>query len=121
MLDHLQSDDEYAKFLFNNVKNVTRVYQEKKLVLQSQSGVTTEEEEKKVKISNGFKNMIAKIIREMLIVLSYKIQVYLEGMNNHQIKLCDIKKIIKLWAGLDSVEELKSQFDSFDESVASKI
>ena len=28
MLEHLQSDDEHSKFLFNNVKNVTRTYQE---------------------------------------------------------------------------------------------
>ena len=53
--------------------------------------------------------------------LSYKIEVYLEGTNNHQIKLTDITKIIKLWATLDSLPELKQKFDDFHASVTAKI
>lgn len=65
--------------------------------------------------------MIAKIIKEMLVSLSHKIQLYLEGQPNHQIKLGDIKKIVKVASSLDSVDELKKQFDEFDRSVEDRI
>jgi len=87
MLEHLQSDDEHSKFLFNNVKNVTRTYQEQQRKTSDDTTGETAEESKKVKISNGFKNMISKILREMLMGLSFKIQLYLESQSNHQIKL----------------------------------
>lgn len=32
----------------------------------------------RLKISNGFKNMVAKIIRQVLMVLAYKLEVYLD-------------------------------------------
>ena len=57
----------------------------------------------------------------MLVTLSYKIQVYLAGSTNRQIKLHDIRKIVQLWASLDSLPELQHQFDEFDKSVNEKI
>lgn len=133
MLEHLQSDDDNSKFLFNNVKNVTRMYQEQQKqridVVEDEETkekpedqqTTGEEDQKKVKISNGFKNMIAKIIKEMLVSMSHKIQLYLEGQPNHQIKLADIKKIIKISSSLDSVDELRKQYEEFDRNVDERI
>ena len=86
VLTFLQAEDESSKFLFNSVKNVTKQLQTSKL-----SGDVVS----KLKISNGFKNLVSKVMREVLTVLAYKIEVYLEGNANHQIKLDDIKKIIK--------------------------
>ena len=51
--------------------------------------------------------MIAKIIKEMLTNLSYKIQIYLDGQPNHQVKLTDIQKIIKIASSIDSIDEMK--------------
>ena len=54
-------------------------------------------------------------------MLSHKVQVYLEGSGNHQIKLPDIKKIVQLWVSMDNVAEQKRQFQEFDALVASRI
>ena len=43
--------------LFNNVKNATKDYQERHA--EAEGG-------NKIKISNGFKNMVSKIIRQFL-------------------------------------------------------
>jgi len=94
------------------VKNVSR---------QFHGGQTSEGAVDNVKVSNGFKNMIAKIVREFLIALSAKIQVYLDGSPNHQIKYNDIRKIVRLWASLDSHDTLKSQLDAFEATVSKKI
>lgn len=75
----------------------------------------------KLKISNGFKNLISKVIRQTLIVLAYKVESYLEGNANHQIRLEDIKKIIRLWASFYEIDELKRQLDEFDATVDQRI
>jgi hypothetical protein len=75
----------------------------------------------KLKISNGFKNLVSKVMKEVLTILAYKIEVYLDGNNNHQIKLDDIKKIIKGWVTYDNITCLKEQLSAFDNSVESKV
>lgn len=88
----LQNDDESSKFLFNSVKTVTKQLQK---------------DGEKLKISNGFKNMVAKIVRQVLMAMVYKIEVYLDKQQNRQIKLDDVQKIVKLWVSFDNVEVLK--------------
>lgn len=109
ILEHLQSEDDASKLLFNNVKNVTKSYQDSR-----------EPEGQSVKIANGFKNMVSKIIREFLQSLQYKVDVYLAGASN-QVKYTDIRKIIRIASSLDSIEELKSQFDTFEQSVKHRV
>ncbi len=79
VLSFLQNEDESSKFLFNSVKNVTKALPK---------------DGEKLKISNGFKNMVAKIVRQTLVALAYKLEVYLEHSHNHQIKLEDIRMIV---------------------------
>lgn len=78
VLTFLQAEDDQSKFLFNSVKNVTKSMQGTK---------QSEEVQTKLKISNGFKNLVSKVIRQTLTVLAYKLEVYLAGNGNHQIKL----------------------------------
>ena len=73
ILSHIQSEDEDSKLLFNNVKNATKDYQDKH---------TESETTPKIKISNGFKNMVSKIIRQFLKSLQHKVDVYLGGATN---------------------------------------
>lgn len=115
MLNVLQQEDEYSKFLFNTVKNVSRVFH-----CEGAKGAE-EATSANVKVSNGFKNMIAKIVREFLLAFSAKIQVYLDDQVNHQLKLKDVKKIVRLWASLDSTETLKAQLDEFEKKVDTKL
>ena len=82
---------------------------------------TSDESANKLKISNGFKNLVSKVIRQTLTVLAYKLEVYLEGNANHQIKLEDIKKVVKLWVTFDDIAELKTQLADFDNLVAMRI
>lgn len=107
LLDVLQQESVYSRFLFNTVKTVSRVFHC--------------EDNNSIKVSNGFKNMIAKIVREFLLAFSSKIQVYLDDQPNHQLKMSDVKKIVRLWASLDSTETLKQQLDDFDKKVDAKI
>lgn len=112
VLTFLQAEDEQSKFLFNSVKNVTKTMQVSK---------QSEELANKLKISNGFKNLVSKVIRQTLTVLAYKVEVYLAGNVNHQIKLSDIKKIVKIWITFDDVDDLKQQFAQFEASVDQRI
>ncbi len=63
-----------------------------------------------MKISNGFKCLVSKVVLEFLNMLTYKIEVFLSESNSNQIKLADIRKIVRMTASLDSVEDLKAQF-----------
>lgn len=94
------------------MKNVTKHLQSTKV---------SEEASSKLKISNGFKNLVSKVIRQTLTVLAYKLEVYLDGNANHQIKLEDIKKVVKLWVTFDDVSDLKNQLAEFDELVNTRI
>jgi hypothetical protein len=105
----LQADDEDSKLMFNSVKNVTKSFQDSQV------------SDNKAKISNGFKCLISKIIREFVQMLSYKIQVYLSDDTSNQIRLSDIKKIVRMCATLDCVDEFKTQMDAFDASVHKRI
>lgn len=100
----LQAEDEQSKFLFNSVKIVTK---------QSKS----DDDTVKSKISNGFKNLVSKVLRQVLMAFATKIEIYLHNSSNHQIKLEDVKKIVKLWINFDDAASLKEQFDKFDENV----
>ena len=91
------------------MKNVTKSYQDSR-----------GHEGQSVKIANGFKNMISKIVREFLSSLQYKIDVYLGGASN-QVKYADMRKVIRIAASLDSVEELNAQFDTFEEYVKQRV
>ena len=57
--------------------------------------------------------MVSKIIKEFLVSLQFKLDIYLQGSQN-QVKLSDIKKVVRISSSLDSLEELRSQFDAFD-------
>ena len=98
-LFHLQNDDAQSKLMFNSVKTATRTFQESRSAPGS---------EQKVKISNGFKCLVSKVVLEFLNMLSYKIEVFLSETNSNQIKLADIRKIVRMTASLDSVEDLKA-------------
>jgi hypothetical protein len=74
VLTFLQAEDDQSKFLFNSVKNVTKSMQGTK---------SSDEVQTKLKISNGFKNLVSKVIRQTLTVLAYKLEVYLAGNGNH--------------------------------------
>jgi hypothetical protein len=54
VLTFLQAEDDQSKFLFNSVKNVTK---------QLQMTKSTDDSANKLKISNGFKNLVSKVIR----------------------------------------------------------
>lgn len=112
VLDHIQADDEDSKLLFNNVKNATKNYQDKH---KSADPSAT-----RIKISNGFKSMVSKIIRQFLKSLQFKIDTYLSGKCN-RVEHSDIKKIIRLSANLDSLDDLRAQFEEFDESVKTRV
>ena len=58
--------------------------------------------------------MISKIIRQTLLALTHKVELYLENSPTVNIKLNDIKKIIKLWINFDDLDELKLQLEEFD-------
>jgi len=90
----LQAEDEQSKFLFNSVKIVTK---------QSKS----DDDTVKSKISNGFKNLVSKVLRQVLMAFATKIEIYLHNSSNHQIKLEDVKKIVKLWINFDDAASLK--------------
>lgn len=100
----LQAEDEQSKFLFNSVKIVTKQ-------------AKTDDDAVKSKISNGFKNLISKVIRQVLVRFASKLEIYLHNSSNHQIKLDDVKKIVKLWINFDDAVSLKEQFDKFDDTV----
>ena len=112
VINFLQAEDEQSKFLFNSVKNVTKQLQ------QSRAG---EDGQTKLKFSNGFKNLVSKVIRQTLTVLAFKLETYLQGSTNHQIKLDDIKKVVSLWISFDDVNELKTQLNAFNDSVAARL
>ena len=60
--------------MFNSVKNATRVFQDARSVPGS---------EQKVKISNGFKCLVSKVVLEFLNMLTYKIEVFLSESNSN--------------------------------------
>ncbi len=110
VLAHVQNDDAQSKLMFNSVKNATRAFQDAKA-----------DAEHKVKISNGFKCLVSKVVLEFLNMLTYKIEVFLAESNSNQIKLADIRKIVRMTASLDSVDDLRQQLAAFDAAVQSKI
>lgn len=112
VINFLQAEDEQSKFLFNSVKNVTK---------QLQQSRATEDPQSKLKFSNGFKNLVSKVIRQTLTVLAFKLETYLQGSTNHQIKLDDIKKVVSLWITFDDVTELKAQLNAFNDSVTTRL
>jgi uncharacterized radical SAM superfamily protein len=66
----LQAEDDQSKFLFNSVKIVTK---------QTKG----DDDAVKAKISNGFKNLVSKVIRQVLMTLASKIEIYLTNCANH--------------------------------------
>jgi len=66
----LQAEDDQSKFLFNSVKIVTK---------QTKG----DDDAVKSKISNGFKNLVSKVIRQVLMTLASKIEIYLTNCANH--------------------------------------
>lgn len=61
--------------------------------------------------------MVSKVIRQVLMAFATKVEIYLQNSSNHQIKLDDVKKIVKLWVNFDDAASLKEQFAKFDENV----
>lgn len=55
------------------------------------------EQKLKLKIANGYKHLISRILREFLISLARKIEVYLQGTHIKTLRMEDISKIVKIW------------------------
>ena len=51
----------------------------------------------KLKIANGYKHLISKILREFLINLAKKIEMYLQGTHIKTFRFEDLSKIMRIW------------------------
>ena len=95
------------------VKNTAKKYQ------KDHKPVDAEDKKFKLKIANGYKHLISRILREFLVNLAKKIEVYLQGTHIKTLRLEDLSKITRIWVNHEEAANIDRQLTSFESTVKS--